>query len=397
MVNPDGLLYDLERATPTAAGARTASRTAAASRVGTDLNRNYGYVWHRATANQASEQLPRPATVLGARDTRHPRLRAQPRVGGRQRIRTHITFHTAGELVLWPYGYTYTDVPAGHDAPGRADLRGDGPAHGRQQRLPARAVERPVHHRRRPDRLDVRARSASSRFTFEMYPAGDRHQTGCYPPDELIGRETERNREAVLYLMELADCPYRAIGTSAARYCGPLLRRPRDRPRLAGAIPAARTRPARERGRGGSRRGRHLPAGQGRVGPGGAGHRAFTGVDVDGGRTTDPLAGVSGCPTVPGDPAAALLGRAIGAAATAADRFRVLLVDRRRRARRWPRHLEVGGDRRAPRAGWRSLAFAIPGELRGRRVAVQLVAVDAGRDATVEAGVDDVRIDRRRR
>ena len=29
-------------------------------------------------------------------------------VDGRQRIRTHITFHTAGELVLWPYGYTRT-------------------------------------------------------------------------------------------------------------------------------------------------------------------------------------------------------------------------------------------------------------------------------------------------
>ena len=33
-------------------------------------------------------------------------------VGGRQQIRTHITFHEAGRLVMWPYGYTYTNVPA---------------------------------------------------------------------------------------------------------------------------------------------------------------------------------------------------------------------------------------------------------------------------------------------
>ena len=35
----------------------------------------------------------------------------------------------------------------------------------------------------------------------------------------MIGRETTRNREAVLQLLEYADCPYRAIGKSA-QYCG---------------------------------------------------------------------------------------------------------------------------------------------------------------------------------
>jgi hypothetical protein len=32
-------------------------------------------------------------------------------VGGKQQIKTSITFHTYAELVLWPYGYTYTDIP----------------------------------------------------------------------------------------------------------------------------------------------------------------------------------------------------------------------------------------------------------------------------------------------
>ena len=40
---------------------------------------------------------------------------ASRRVGGRQQIKTAITFHTAGEQILWPYGYTKTDVPCGHD------------------------------------------------------------------------------------------------------------------------------------------------------------------------------------------------------------------------------------------------------------------------------------------
>ena len=51
-----------------------------------------------------------------------------------------------------------------------------------------------------------------------------------------------------------------------------------------------------------------------------------------------------------------------------------------------PRALSVDGDGRSHRPRWRSLAFRIPSELRGERVAIELVAVDAGRDATVEAG-----------
>ena len=37
-----------------------------------------------------------------------------------------------------------------------------------------------------------------------------------YPPDEVIGRETTRNREAVRMLAETADCVYRVVG----RTCG---------------------------------------------------------------------------------------------------------------------------------------------------------------------------------
>jgi carboxypeptidase T len=50
-----------------------------------------------------------------------------------------------------------------------------------------------------------------------MYPKGT-SGGGFYPPDEVIERETERNREAALYLAEQADCPYRVIGKEA-QYC----------------------------------------------------------------------------------------------------------------------------------------------------------------------------------
>jgi hypothetical protein len=50
-----------------------------------------------------------------------------------------------------------------------------------------------------------------------MYPRTS--NPGFYPPDELIGRETARNRAAVLQLLEYADCPWRIIGREA-QYCG---------------------------------------------------------------------------------------------------------------------------------------------------------------------------------
>ena len=49
-----------------------------------------------------------------------------------------------------------------------------------------------------------------------MYPRTS--SPGFYPPDEVIGRETSRNREAALLLLESAACPQAVIG-KASQYC----------------------------------------------------------------------------------------------------------------------------------------------------------------------------------
>jgi hypothetical protein len=57
-------------------------------------------------------------------------------------------------------------------------------------------------------------------FTVELYPPeGSTGLGGHHPPDERIAAETARNREMLLYLIDLADCPYRASGTAVAN-CG---------------------------------------------------------------------------------------------------------------------------------------------------------------------------------
>jgi len=55
-------------------------------------------------------------------------------------------------------------------------------------------------------------------FTLEVYP-----RLGIvnhYPADEKIAKQTSRNRAALLYLIDIADCPYRASGTEA-EHCPP--------------------------------------------------------------------------------------------------------------------------------------------------------------------------------
>ena len=77
-------------------------------------------------------------------------------VGGRQQIKTAITFHTAGEEVLWPYGYTHGRRALRHDGRRPRRARRDRQADGGVERLHAQAVELAVRHRRRRDRLGIR-------------------------------------------------------------------------------------------------------------------------------------------------------------------------------------------------------------------------------------------------
>jgi hypothetical protein len=57
-------------------------------------------------------------------------------------------------------------------------------------------------------------------FTWELYPPETPSgATDHYSPDEIIARETKRNREALLYTLRVAGCPYGAIDRQRAN-CG---------------------------------------------------------------------------------------------------------------------------------------------------------------------------------
>ena len=220
MVNPDGLEYDLG-GHPYRGWRKNRQPNPGSSSVGTDLNRNYDYAWQGAPSNPASINY-RGSAPFSAPETQAIRdFVLSRRVDGVQRIRTHISFHTAGEYVLWPYGHTHTAIP-----PDMTRL--DALAFRRMGRHMAatngyRPEQSSAMYQTYGDEIDwLYGTQRIFSYTFEMYPTtADTSPSRHYPPDELIGRETRRNREAVLYLMEHAACPYRALGR-AASYCGPL-------------------------------------------------------------------------------------------------------------------------------------------------------------------------------
>lgn len=180
--------------------------------VGTDLNRNYGYKWGccGGSSGSKSSETYRGAYAFSAPETAAMRDFINGRViGGKQQIKALISFHTYSELILYPYGYTYTNVPSDMTtddynvfrtmANAMAQTNGYSP----QQSSDLYITD--------GDMTDwAYGVHKIFAFTFEMYPRSS--NPGFYPPDEVISRETSRNKSAVLYLADKASCPYSVIG-----------------------------------------------------------------------------------------------------------------------------------------------------------------------------------------
>jgi hypothetical protein len=219
-VNPDGGEYDV------ASGSYRSWRknrqpNSGSSAVGTDPNRNWAYRWAccGGSSGVTSSETYHGPGAFSAPETKRVADWVRGRaVGGRQQIAIGIDFHTYSELVLWPYGYTTADG----DARMTADQYNTFATIGKQ--LAATNGYTPEE----ASELYLADGSINDwawgdqgifEYTFEMYPTNEA-AGGFYPPASVIAAQTSRNSEAVLRLLEYADCPYRAIGKQA-QYCGP--------------------------------------------------------------------------------------------------------------------------------------------------------------------------------
>jgi murein tripeptide amidase MpaA len=211
-LNPDGSEYDI------ATGSYRSWRKNRQGN-GTDLNRNWSYQWGccGGSSGTTTSETYRGPSAFSAPETAAVRNFVQSRVvGGVQQIKVAIDFHTYSELVLWPYGYTTANTATGLTVDDQAALSNIGiNMAGTNGYTPEQASDLYIADGTIDDWLWGNYKIFA--YTFEMYPTTS--NPGFYPPDEVITREVTRNREAVLRLMELADCPYRSIGKES-QYCG---------------------------------------------------------------------------------------------------------------------------------------------------------------------------------
>ncbi|MER7208572.1 M14 family metallopeptidase [Streptosporangium sp. NPDC000239] len=217
-LNPDGGEYDISSGSYRL-WRKNRQPNAGSSYVGTDLNRNWAYRWGCCGGSSRS---PSSESYRGPAPESAPEVRAVADwvrgrvVGGVQQIKANIDWHSYSELVLWPYGFTYDEIAPGmtrdeHDAlatlgANMASTNGYEAMQSSDLYIVDGAID---------DWLWGTYKIFS--YTFEMYPADS--PPGFYPPDEQIRPQTTRNREAVLRLLEYADCVYRIIGKQS-RYCG---------------------------------------------------------------------------------------------------------------------------------------------------------------------------------
>ncbi|MEU3414353.1 M14 family metallopeptidase [Streptomyces sp. NPDC006658] len=217
-LNPDGGEYDI------ASGSYRSWRknrqpNSGSTNVGTDLNRNWNHKWGccGGSSGSTSSETYRGSAAESAPEVKVVADFVRGRVvGGRQQIKAGIDFHTYSELVLWPFGYTYADTATGMTADDAAAFQAVGRKMAASNGYTAeQSSDLYITDGTIDDYLWGTQKIFS--YTFEMYPTSS-SAGGFYPPDEVIERETSRNKDAVLQLLENADCMYRSIG-KAAQYC----------------------------------------------------------------------------------------------------------------------------------------------------------------------------------
>ena len=219
-LNPDGWAYDLT-GNPYVGWRKNRQPNAGSAHVGIDLNRNYDYLWGCCGGSSGS---PSAWNYRGSGPFTAPETVALANfvnsrvVGGVQQIRTHVTLHTNGELILYPYGYTKTDVPADMTLDDHRTFKAMAQTMASMNGF--RAIQSSDLYITDGDQIDwMYARHRIFSFTFELYPTEQVSSRADHePPDEVIAGQNVRNRGALLYLIDMAACPYAAAGLGGT-YC----------------------------------------------------------------------------------------------------------------------------------------------------------------------------------
>lgn len=202
-VNPDGLEYDI------ASGSYRMWRKNrvknSGNSYGVDLNRNYGYQW----GTGGSSSSPSSDTFMGPRPFSEPEsLAIKNYVEAHENITILLSFHSFSKLILYPWGHKYDSIENDTDRVVHEKM----------------AEKMSTWNGYEPQQSsDLYIASGDTTdwsygvhkifsFTFELDPANNGFGgDGFYPGPTAIESSFNKNLEPLLYMLDLADNPYRVL------------------------------------------------------------------------------------------------------------------------------------------------------------------------------------------
>jgi carboxypeptidase T len=206
-LNPDGGEYDI------ATGQyrfwrKSRQPTPQPGVYGTDENRNYSYKWGccgGSSGNPGSDTYRGPSAFSAPEDARLSEF-----VIAHKNIKTAISYHSYGNLILYPYGYTYDDVPADMNA---IDHQAFVAIANEMQRTTGYHAQQGSDLYITDGDFNDWMYGAERRYAFTIELGGG----GFYPGDEIIPGETQRNHAAAIYVAKIANCPTKVVGKGCRR------------------------------------------------------------------------------------------------------------------------------------------------------------------------------------
>jgi carboxypeptidase T len=202
-LNPDGAEYDIATGSYRFWRKNRQPQPPDPPVYGTDNNRNYSYRWGccgGSSGNRSSETYRGPNPLSAPENQQMADFMiAHPNV------KTGISYHTYGDLILYPYGYTYEDIP-----PDMTVVD-----HNTFVAMGAEMERTAGYHAQQSSDLYI----TDGDWNDWMYGALHRYPItiemsggGFYPPDEIIPSESARNWDAAVFVASIADCPTRIVG-----------------------------------------------------------------------------------------------------------------------------------------------------------------------------------------
>ncbi|MCO5143389.1 MAG: M14 family metallopeptidase [Oligoflexia bacterium] len=201
-VNADGSEYDIE------SGSyrhwRKNRKQNDARCFGVDLNRNYSFQW----GTGGSSTNPCSDVFMGAAPFSEPETQAiKLFVETRPNLKILLSFHTFSELILYPWGHKYDSISDARDL-------------GAYEKMATTMARWNKYTPQQASDLYIASGDTTDwsygtlgifSFTFELSPRNMWGGGGFYPGPGAIQTTFNANLKPVLYLIDLADDPHRAV------------------------------------------------------------------------------------------------------------------------------------------------------------------------------------------